>query len=191
MTARGLAIITRTRRRLHGLLQPSHRLHQPLLELPKSFRGFIQPLRGLPQRLMGVYQSLKEANQPLQQAEKQRFSLNQSQNGIFQRRQRNLVGRTADEPAREVLADGHRPRPTEDAVPTRLGNWVARVATKISLRTELRPIAGRFQPLLPSSKISETRRSLSSASGFQNSTISKSRRFLAPAYWHRSSIYAS
>ena len=47
------------------------------------------------------------------------------------------------------------------------------------------------RPHLPSSKISETRRNLSSTSAFQNSTIPKSRRFLAPAYWLKSSIYAS
>ena len=42
-------------------------------------------------------------------------------------------GEATDEPAREDA------RPTEDAAPTGRGNWVARVATKISLRTERRP----------------------------------------------------
>jgi len=66
MTAGVPSAIPTIHRRLRGLLEPSHSLHQSLPELHQPLRGFIQPF-------LHANQSLKEANQPLQDAQNKQF----------------------------------------------------------------------------------------------------------------------
>ena len=84
MTAGVPSAIATTNRRVRGLTQSSHSLHQSSPELLQPLRGFMQRFLGLPQSLPHAFQSSKEAHQPLQDAENKRIEIQLLKNGVLQ-----------------------------------------------------------------------------------------------------------